>query len=273
MKRFSILVALMLAACSPAQDTGWLGYAEGETAMISAPNPGWIAGLSVARGAMVSKGQVLFRLDDTQQNANTEAAQAGLNSSEAQIASARASLAYAAKDLERQTNLVREQAGTAEKLDLARSNYQAARARVDQLEAQAKQNQANLSGATYQLSERSIVSRTAGRVEDVFFHEGEYAPAMTPVVAVLPPENIFVRFFVPEPEFSQIHMGQRVAISCDGCADGITATISFISSREEYTPPVIFSVRNRQKLVFKVEARAPGGLKLNPGQPVQVRPL
>jgi HlyD family secretion protein len=93
------------------------------------------------------------------------------------------------------------------------------------------------------------------------------------VVAILPPENIFVRFFVPEPEFARVKLGQRVRITCDGCADNITATITFIAQQEEFTPPVIFSQNNREKLVFKLEARAPGGLKLSPGQPVEVRPL
>ena len=96
---------------------------------------------------------------------------------------------------------------------------------------------------------------------------------MTPVVSILPPENIFVRFFVPETEFAHLKLGQRVSISCDGCAPNITATVTFIASQEEFTPPVIFSIGSREKLVFKVEARAPGGLKLNPGQPVDVRPL
>jgi HlyD family secretion protein len=49
--------------------------------------------------------------------------------------------------------------------------------------------------------------------------------------------------------------------------------VSFIAAQEEFTPPVIFSVGNREKLVFKIEARAPRGLSLNPGQPVEVRPL
>jgi len=62
-----------------------------------------------------------------------------------------------------------------------------------------------------------------------------------------------------------------VTISCDGCKP-LKAKISFIAAREEFTPPVIFSVENREKLVFKLEARAEGGLALNPGQPVEVRP-
>jgi HlyD family secretion protein len=96
---------------------------------------------------------------------------------------------------------------------------------------------------------------------------------MTPVISVLPPENIYVRFFVPEAQFAHVKLGQRVSIKCDGCAANITATITFIASQEEFTPPVIFSQDNREKLVFKIEARAPGGLRLNPGQPVEVRPL
>jgi HlyD family secretion protein len=95
---------------------------------------------------------------------------------------------------------------------------------------------------------------------------------MTPVISLLPPQNVYVRFFVPENQFAKIHLGDKVRIGCDGCAD-IVATISFIAAQEEFTPPVIFSLGSREKLVFKVEARAPAGLKLNPGQPVDVRPL
>jgi HlyD family secretion protein len=273
MKRLLLLCVLLAAGCTRPTDNGWLGYAEGETAMIAAPGAGWVSGMTIKRGDTVQKGQTLFRLDDIRQEAATNVAKASLEAANAQIAEARANLAYTQKELTRQTTLVREQAGTVAALDLARSNSQSARARLTQLEAQANQSRANLADTSYQLSERSITARTQGRVEDIFFREGEYAPAMTPVVAILPPENVFVRFFVPESEFSKIRLGQKVAITCDGCAANITGNISFIASKQEFTPPVIFSVGNREKLVFKVEARAPWGLKLNPGQPVQVRPL
>jgi HlyD family secretion protein len=273
MKRLPLFCVLLLSACTRPTDNGWLGYAEGETAMIAAPSAGWVSGMTIKRGDSVTKGQTLFRLDDIRQEAAANIAKASLEAANAQIAEARATLALTQKELARQTNLVREQAGTAQALDVARSNYQTARARLAQLEAQANQSKANLTDTSYQLAERSITARTQGRVEDIFFREGEYAPAMTPVVAILPPENVFVRFFVPESEFGKIRLGQKVGISCDGCAQNITASISFIASKQEFTPPVIFSVGNREKLVFKVEARAPGGLKLNPGQPVVVRPL
>jgi HlyD family secretion protein len=116
------------------------------------------------------------------------------------------------------------------------------------------------------------VAQTEGRVQDIYFRTGEYVPASTPVISILPPKNIYVRFFVPETQFGKVHLGEKVRISCDGCKP-IDATITFIAQQEEFTPPVIFSVGVREKLVFKLEARVPGGMKLNPGQPVQVRPL
>ena len=185
---------------------------------------------------------------------------------------AQAKLAYATKELGRQRKLVRAHAGTKSALDLAQNNYDETTAQIEQIKAQARQAQAALDSAAYQLSQRQITARVGGRIEDIYFRQGEYVPASTPVISLLPPQNVFVRFFVPEKAFAGLKMGQRVHIGCDGCAKSLTATISFIAQQEEFTPPVIFSIANREKLVFKLEARAKGGLPLNPGQPVDVTP-
>jgi HlyD family secretion protein len=68
-------------------------------------------------------------------------------------------------------------------------------------------------------------------------------------------------------------LGDQVHIRCDGCADGLTGTISFIASQAEFTPPVIYSVGNRERLVFKAEARVADGLPLRPGLPMEVWPV
>ncbi|HEY5238633.1 MAG TPA: efflux RND transporter periplasmic adaptor subunit [Rhizomicrobium sp.] len=240
---------------------------------MAAPAPGWVASLSVTRGQEVKPGDLLFTLNDTNEQSTRDQAAANLANLKAQFVQNQATLAYATKELTRQTNLVNEHAGIGENLDLARSNYDQAVARNAEIEAQQQQAQAALTGAAYQLSQRRIVSLVQGRVEDIYFRTGEYVPQSTPVLSVLPPQNVFVRFFVPESQFGRVKIGQRVRISCDGCAANITATITFIAQQEEFTPPVIFSIGNREKLVFKLEARAPGGLKINPGQPVDVRPL
>lgn len=264
---------LLLAGCGQKEDHGWLGYVVGEDALISAPQAGWVAKLAVERGKEVKRGDLLFTLDDTREQATRDQAIATLAQAAAQMNDARAALSLAQKELTRQAGLMRARAGTAQNYDVAKSTYQQAVARIAQIEGQEKQAQAVLTDARYQLSQRDVVAQTEGRVEDIYFREGEYAPAMTPVVSVLPPKNIYVRFFVPETQFARMKLGQKVSITCDSCAKNITATVTFIAQQEEFTPPVIFSVGNREKLVFKLEARATGGLKLNPGQPVEVHPL
>jgi len=273
MKKFALALFVLLAACGNQGKEPWLGYGEGEDAFVSAPAPGWVEKVAVHRGQEVKKGDLLFVLDDTQQRAARDQAAANLGSIRAQWNENEASLAYAEKDLTRQTKLVEANAGTQNALDLSRSNRDQYAARSGQIEAEMKQAEAALADAEYQLSQRRIVSLVNGRVEDIYFRAGEYVPPSTPVVSVLPPENVYVRFFVPESEFGQVHLGETVAIDCDGCAKNLTAKITFIAQQEEFTPPVIFSIGNREKLVFKLEARAPGGLKINPGQPVDVHPL
>ena len=102
-----------------------------------------------------------------------------------------------------------------------------------------------------------------GRVESI-------SPASGAEFSVLPPQNVFVRFFVPEPEVANLKLGTRVHISCDGCAPDLTGAIGFIAAQSEFTPPVIYSVGNRERLVFKVEARFQSGLPQRPGLPVEV---
>jgi HlyD family secretion protein len=272
-KSIGFLTLLALTACGQNEDKAWLGYAEGDTAFVAAPQAGWVANLKVERGDAVKVGNVLFSLDDTNQTAARDQAKAAIAQAQGQLGQAQSSLALAHKELVRQSGLLRSGATSKQAYDQAKSAYDTAAALVKQIQATEAQARAQLTGAAYQLSERDVVSRTAGRVQDIFFRPGEYAPAMTPVVSILPPGNVYVRFFVPEAEFAKVHLGQKVSVRCDGCANTIIATVTFIAAQEEFTPPVIFSVGNREKLVFKIEARAPGGLKLHPGQPVDVHPL
>jgi HlyD family secretion protein len=271
MKRLGLILALVLAGCGQSDNDHWLGYAEGDYAYISAPQAGWVVSIAVQRGDFVSKGQVLFTLDDTSQVAARDTATAEIAQAEGQLVQAKATLDLAQKELVRQTGLLTSHATSQQNYDQAKSTEETAAAQVAQIIATENQARAALANAAYQLTQRQVISQTQGRIEDVYFRQGEYAPAMTPVIEVLPPENVYVRFFVPESDLSRLHLNERVLIDCDGCQP-ITAKVAFIASQEEFTPPVIFSISSRDKLVFKAEARLPGGLKLNPGQPVDVRP-
>jgi HlyD family secretion protein len=129
--------------------------------------------------------------------------------------------------------------------------------------------------ANWRLSQRRVTAPVTARVADVLARPGETMAAGAPVISLLPPGNIFVRFFVPETDLAKIHLGDRVGIICDSCPQDLSGTVSFIAPQAEYTPPVIYSDETRAKLVFMIEARPPRerATVLNPGQPVTVQAI
>jgi HlyD family secretion protein len=302
MRRTAVIaLTMLLAACTPEESTRWLGYVEGEAVLVAPPQPGWITSLNVQRGQQVKVGEPLFTLDAVRESAARDNAQAQIVAAREQGAQAMAQLAQAkaeqaqieadidrtSKELARQQDLVRIGASPRRDLETAQAAYNSAVARRSQsqalqgqalaarrqADAQAKQATATLDTAAFNLSQRAVTSLVSGRVENVFFREGEYAGNSAPVISILPPNNVFVRFFVPQPEVANLMLGTEVHIGCDGCPPDLMATISFIASEVEFTPPVIYSVGNRERLVFKAEARAPMGLPLRPGLPVEVWPV
>jgi HlyD family secretion protein len=175
-----------------------------------------------------------------------------------------------------------------QRADLASSSAkaEAASAKLQQMEsptgrqyeiaaqrAMVEQARAGLAQAEWRVTQRHVMSPVAAMVADTYARPGETINAGTPVVSLLPPQNILVRFFVPETELATLHVGDRVAIGCDACAPDLTAAITFIAPQPEYTPPVIYSEGNREKLVYLIEAHpsAEQAVQLKPGQPVDVR--
>ncbi len=292
-----LLVTAALSACESQEENVWLGYAEGEEAFIAAPQPGWLTTIDVARGANVSPGDVLFTLDATREIAARDNARAAIAAANAMIAQAEAQAAQAVatraqaeadtvrseREFARQEGLVAIGATPQREVEQAEATMRSARARRTQAEAQRAQAmglraqaeaqieeaEAALAAAAFNLSERTVQARVGGAVQDIYFRAGEYATS-APVLSILPPENVFIRFFIPEEDLATLALGDEVQISCDNCPEDLTANISFISAEVEFTPPIIYSINNRQKLVFKAEARVPGGLPLRPGLPVDV---
>ena len=274
------------------------------------PAAGWLESVPVQRGDRVEAGALLFALEAGRQRAMLGEAQAQLARAqsqladlrlgkrpeeiariEANLAEAKAALTYAEQDLERQARLARRDFAAEARFDLARSAEQEARARVSAMEAdlatarlpgrddqiaaavaEVAMREAALAQAHWELDQRTVRAPMAAIVDDRVRDSGEWVDAGGIVVSLLPPGKVKVRFFVPEPELGAIHVGQEVDLRCDGCAPGMTGTVRFIAPEAEYTPPVIYSVGSRGKLVFMVEAWPADGITLNPGQPVDVRP-
>ena len=266
--------------------------------------------LLTARGATVKSGQPLFVLDSREEAAAVAEAEQllaraerqqvdlgkGGRSSELAALTAARDQARSARDLarseaERRRELRRGGLVTAEEDDRARSALERAEAQLAQREAElataglgARSDQqqaaaaavgaarARLEQAQWALGEKRQGAPQDGLVFDTLFEAGEFVPAGRPVVSLLPPGKVKVRFFVPEPELSRVSIGQAVTVQIDGAA-AVNATVDYLAPRAEYTPPVIYSRETRAKLVFLAEARpaAAEAARLHPGQPVEVR--
>ncbi|MEQ8326600.1 MAG: efflux RND transporter periplasmic adaptor subunit [Parvibaculum sp.] len=251
------LAALLLAGCDePPKDT-WQGYAEGDYVRVAPIDGGLVEAIGVQRGDRVKAGDLLFRLETTSEEAALEGARATL-------AETKATLREAELDLQRKLELRKQR-------NVAQAELDTARARRDRAGAATLTAASALDQAKWRLSRREGHAPADAIVQDVFFREGEFVNPSQPVVSLLPPQNIKVRFFVPESELSHLEEGARVRFACSDCPQNLTGTIRFVSTQAEFTPPVIYSDRSKEKLVYMAEATPDKQPELlHPGQPVTV---
>ena len=238
----AVLILTALAACSQSNDRQLQGWVEAETIFVSPDEQGRVESLKVRQGDKVGKGDLLFTLDDDLQKADVVVKQAALSSAQ--------------QAFDRARDLLQSASGTQKALDDASQNL--------------RQAEANLAWSKTRLDRRRALSPAAGSIEEVYFRTGETVPAGKPVVGLLPPGNLKIRFFAPETELATIKIGETVTVACDACASGLTAKVTFIARSAEYTPPVIYSVEERAKLVYLIEAFPENPEKFRVGQPVSV---
>ena len=279
------------------------GYIEGDSLFLASPVSGTVSAIAAEEGQRVAAGAKLFSIEPATLSAQGEqaraqlleartqiaAAQANAQQAESEAAAAAADADKARRDLNRLLSVRREDpaavAGTDvdaaraalreanARLNAARETAQARRAQIAAAQAQASQAQGGEREVAIRVGQLAPPAPSPSRVEDVFYRPGEWVAANQPVVSLLPDDRIKIRFFVPEGDVARYRPGKTVRFSCDGCAGGLTAKISFVSSRPEFTPPIIFSRDSRDRLVFMVEALPARPAGLMPGLPVDVVPL
>lgn len=311
LRLWPICLAALLAACGDARPEGFQGYIEGDYLLVAPSQGGQLDKLHVQRGQVVAAKAPLFELDPVAETAAVREAAERVRSAEArasnldtprraaevqalksQVAQAEAAHALAVQQLRRAEELQPIGAIATADLDTARRNLEQQTARKAELQADlglARQSigraperqgaqadadtaRAVLAQSEWRLAQRSVAAPAGAVVQDTFYSAGEWVPAGKPVLSLLPPGNVKLRFFVPEPVIGSLKLGQAMNFRCDGCGAPMVATISHLSTQAEYTPPILYNRQSRAKLVFMVEARpAPADApRLHPGQPVDV---
>jgi HlyD family secretion protein len=301
---------VLLAACSQGADRPLQGYIEGEYVRVGPQFAGTLQQLSVERGGQVAAGAPLFTLERENELAARRQAEEQMRAAQARLANlktgkrppeietvaeqlrqAQAARELSQANLRRQESLFKSGFISQAALDDARTKLKSDDAAVAQLRAsvqtatlpgrpeeiRAAQADADaareaLAQSDWRLAQRAVTAPQAGRVSDTYYVVGDFVPAGSPVVSLLPPGNVKLRFYVPETQLGRVKAGQTVDFACDACGGPLKATITFIADRAEFTPPVLYSKENRAKLVYLVEAKpAPEvAARLNPGQPIDV---
>jgi HlyD family secretion protein len=213
----ALALAVVLAGCNERKDPGFQGWVEADMIFVSPDETGRVTRLGVREGEEVKTGEQIYAVDDDLQLAD-------LNQN-------KATLANAQQTYDRAASLSKTGSGTQANLDAAVSALRVAEARVKTSETR--------------LARRIGFAPVSGTIQQIYFREGEMVPAQRPVLSIMPPGNIKLRFFVPETELPKLVIGDEVRVSCDNCAADLTAKIYFIATTAEYTPPVIYSLEER----------------------------
>lgn len=300
------LAALIIPGMGPVPTPQYNGYMEAKYVYVAPASPGRIVSIDVKEGRRVEQGDRMFSLEDNQLQAALRAAKARQAVAEAnwrnletggreqEVNVIRASLAKVEADqelarltLDRTQRLSEQGLVPLAKLDSDRARLAATDALVAQLKAQlevaelpARDAQivaaeaslaaarADVDLARSNLADRQVTAPVGGLVERIYFRAGEVAATGVPVIAILPPNEMVARFFIPEQDRVQFKLGERLDLSCDGCGPGITATLSYMASNPQHTPPIIYSRDERGRLVFMAEAQVSGASNMLPGQPI-----
>jgi HlyD family secretion protein len=304
------LALLVLAACTRPAPTGWQGYLEGEFVYVASPLAGRLDSLAVAKGTRVAADAPLFTLERTSELAaqrqsadQVRAAQARLAdlrkgsrpselaTVESRLAQARTAAELSKRELARQENLFKTNVIAAADIDRARLTHERNTRAIDELtaqlataglgartdaiaaaEADVSASAAAKARADWSVAQKSQSAPRAALVYDTLYREGEFVPAGLPIVALLPPENLKVRFYVSEADFAALKAGDTVRVAITG-RPPLAARVNYLSPKPEYTPPILYNRENRSKLVYLIEAVFTDvaiARDLHPGQPVDV---
>jgi HlyD family secretion protein len=301
------LVARLMSCAAP--DVLAVGYVEGDYVRLAPVGAAELVEVAVRMGDRVAPGDVVARQERADAEIALAEAEAARGQAEAELANlregsrpeeiavteaaleaAQVRLREAQRQAERQTALARREVVSEAALDTAIAERDTARTEVAELvarlaverlpareqvvaaaESRLNGAEAAVRDAAWRLDKRTITSPVEGIVTDVFRRTGEIAGPTEPVVSILPDGAYKVVVFVGETEIAGVATGAALEVRCDGCPEGLTATVSYVSDEPEFTPPVIYSVENRQKLVYRVEARPTEAARaLRPGQIVDV---
>jgi HlyD family secretion protein len=270
-KYILIILAIFIVGCENKKNI-INGYIDADLTYISSEFGGKLSEINISRGSFVSINQPLFKLEQTYESLSVKISDDSTKKLFAQKEEIASKIKYAKINLERTLNMQKKEAASADELDIAKMNLAVLNEQLNTIDAEIKQNSFETAQKEWKKSQKESIAPISGFVFDTYFTKGEFVNIAQPVLSLVAKENIKVIFFAPEDEVGNIKLNQSVKVFIDGAKEPLFGSVSYISNIAEYTPPIIFSREERQKLVFKVEVKLKDIdlNKMHLGQPVSL---
>ena len=268
-------VALMMAACGgneKAYDA--TGTFEATETTVYAEQSGALLTFSVNEGDHIEAGKEVGLIDTTQTwlkirqlDATKEVYQSQKPDMERQIAATRQQLSKAQQDEQRYRELVADGAAPSKMLDDASSQVKVLQKQLDaqisslststrSLDKQTVAANVQIEQLRDMLRKCHIVTPTKGTVLEKYVERGEFVAIGKPLFKIADTEQMFMRAYVTSAQLQNIRIGQHVKVFADygdGQKKAYDGTVSWISSRSEFTPKTILTDDERADLVYAVK--------------------
>ena len=277
MKRMMITagVALMMAACGESErEYDATGTFEATETTVFAEQSGALLTFGVNEGDNIEAGREVGLVDTTQTwlkiqqlHATKEVYRSQKPDMERQIAATRQQLVKARQDEQRYRELVADGAAPSKMLDDASSQVKVLQRQLDAqisslstssraLDKQTAAAEVQVSQLRDQLRKCHIITPTKGTVLEKYVERGEFVSIGKPLFKMADTENMYMRAYVTSAQLQNIKIGQQVKVFADygnNQRKEYQGTISWISSRSEFTPKTILTDDERADLVYAIK--------------------
>ncbi|MGE5626276.1 MAG: HlyD family secretion protein [Bacillota bacterium] len=211
-------------------------YVVADQVSIAPQVTGRVVSVPVTQNQTVTAGQLLLQIDPQpfqialdQANANLESVRNQIKAQQASLTGAEAHAAYLQREVERKTNLVKQDVVAASKLDDLRTQLTEAEQQIAQIraslngnpdlpydqQASYKQALAARDNAALQLSYATVKASADGVVTEVDIKPGDVVAAGHPVFALVMSGKRWIEANFKETQLARVHVGQKVAITVD----------------------------------------------------------
>lgn len=290
MRRLAYIISILAlaSACDRDPNPDAYGTFEANEVVVASETTGQLLTFTPVEGADLAKGAVVaivdtsqLALERTQIVAQREATGSRATEAARQISVLEIQRTIARRTYERTQRLFAQKAATAQQLDQAERDYRVLGAQIEAARAQQQSVIRDVSSGTARIAQiedrigkSRIENPERGTVLTTFVRAGEIVQPGQPLYRIANLDTLTLRAYVSETQLHSIHLGQQVRVNVDSGAKSrasLPGTISWISSKAEFTPTPVQTRDERADLVYGVKILVPnqrGLLKI--GMPADV---